>query len=420
MRCGPAGMLGLAGSAVALAIVAVAPAAAHVYKPTTTADHDPNGCTHGDCTVREAISAANASPEQDTILLKAGKAYKVTHDPSNVEDANAGGDLDLLAGPITIKAKGKGYAVLDAKKGNRVLDVAPAHIVTAATLKGIWVRNGNSTGDGAGIRAGYQGKVNLTLVHSRVTGSKTTAEGGGIEVENQMSSQSNLTLVKSTISGNRSTGSGGGLALVDVNLATIKSSTINGNRAGDALNDSTGGAIYGINNATTVNVTNSTLAGNKSTASGGALDLFNAKAALDGDTIVRNVADFNNNDIGSGGGVRPAAGSTLTVANTVLALNKAGNPGENDCFQSTSTVTPQGRNLFSATPTGCSSFTFPPNIVQSDPHLGKLANNGGPTKTVALLNGSKAIGHAGGGAPLRDQRGVKRDAKPDIGAFERR
>ena len=50
---------------------------------------------------------------------------------------------------------------------------------------------------------------------------------------------------------------------------------------------------------------------------------------------------------------------------------------------------------------------------------GPLADNGGPTPTHKLQKGSEAIGHAGKDAPARDQRGVKRDSKPDIGAYER-
>jgi hypothetical protein len=51
--------------------------------------------------------------------------------------------------------------------------------------------------------------------------------------------------------------------------------------------------------------------------------------------------------------------------------------------------------------------------------LGPLANNGGPTQTMALLPGSPCL-HAGTstGAPATDQRGVARDTPPDIGAFE--
>ena len=43
-----------------------------------------------------------------------------------------------------------------------------------------------------------------------------------------------------------------------------------------------------------------------------------------------------------------------------------------------------------------------------------------PTQTTALLKGSPAIGKAPKpSAPKCDQRGRKRDQKPDIGAFER-
>ena len=50
--------------------------------------------------------------------------------------------------------------------------------------------------------------------------------------------------------------------------------------------------------------------------------------------------------------------------------------------------------------------------------LGALANNGGPTLTVALLAGSQAINHGDPNAPLQDQRYYLRSGAPDIGAFE--
>ncbi len=403
-------------------VLAFAPSAlADVYKPNKTADHAQDGCTHSDCTLREAISAANGSPSPDVIVLQAGKTYKVTHDPSNVEDANQGGDLDVLAGPLTIKAKGSGLAALDAEHGNRVLDVGPSHIVKA-TLKDIWIRNGLSN-DGAGIRAGQGGTADLTLIHSRVTGSRTIAsgDGGGIEVENLNSGASDLKLVRSTISGNKSSGEGGGMTLADIGTATVSASTISGNRAGYQGADATGGGIFAIN-ATTLNLTNSTVAGNSSTASGGGIHVFTATASLRNDSIVGNRADSNNNSIGSGGGIAVAT-ATATVANTIMALNDTGvNAGNDDCAATGpgAAVVPQGRNLLSSVPSSCTAFTVPPNIVQANPHLGKLKSNGGPTKTIALQKGSKAINHAGVGATARDQRGVKRDSKQDIGAFERR
>ena len=404
-------------------VLALAPGAlADVYKPNKTADHAQDGCTHSDCTLREAISAANGSPSPDVIVLQAGKTYKVTHDPSNVEDANQGGDLDVLAGPLTIKAKGSGLAALDAEHGNRVLDVGPSHIVKA-TLKDIWIRNGLSN-DGAGIRAGQGGTADLTLIHSRVTGSRTiaTGDGGGIEVMNLSSGSSDLKIVRSTISGNKSSAEGGGIALSDIGTATVSASTISGNRAGYQGAEATAGGIFAIN-ATTLNLTNSTVAGNSSTASGGGIDVFNATASLRNDSIVDNRADSDNNSLGTGGGI-VVANATATVGNTIMALNDTGavDDGNDDCATTGGipTVDPQGRNLLSTTPNSCSAFSVPPNIIQANPHLGKLRSNGGPTKTIALQKGSKAINHAGAGATARDQRGVKRDSKPDIGAFERR
>jgi hypothetical protein len=66
-------------------------------------------------------------------------------------------------------------------------------------------------------------------------------------------------------------------------------------------------------------------------------------------------------------------------------------------------------------------------LVTANPGLGTLANNGGPTQTVALLPGSPAIDagtafFAFGFLPSTDQRGDPRPdvpgTNPDIGAFE--
>jgi hypothetical protein len=69
--------------------------------------------------------------------------------------------------------------------------------------------------------------------------------------------------------------------------------------------------------------------------------------------------------------------------------------------------------IVSDTPAG--GDTFP------DPKLGPLADNGGPTLTMALLPGSPAIDAGNTSlAPATDQRGFSRPAglAADIGAFE--
>jgi hypothetical protein len=76
-----------------------------------------------------------------------------------------------------------------------------------------------------------------------------------------------------------------------------------------------------------------------------------------------------------------------------------------------------GHNLI-GTADGCTGFGAT-DLFGGKLKLGKLADNGGPTKTIALRKGSRAIGHGDPDAVRVDQRGVKRGKKPDIGAYER-
>ena len=115
------------------------------------------------------------------------------------------------------------------------------------------------------------------------------------------------------------------------------------------------------------------------------------------------------------GQARGGAGSQ--IHNSIVALNRYGNGNVSDC---SGTYDSFGRNLLTNSSVGCSGFPDPPNIVTGDPRLGGLADNGGPTKTIALRRRSPAINHAlKASAEKRDQRGNKRGKRPDIGAFER-
>jgi hypothetical protein len=96
--------------------------------------------------------------------------------------------------------------------------------------------------------------------------------------------------------------------------------------------------------------------------------------------------------------------------NTLLANNLPSN-----C---SGTITDASHNLSSDS--SC-AFTGIGSMNNTDPKLGPLADNGGPTLTMALLPGSPAINAATAiGAPTADQRGVTRPQGPgvDIGAFE--
>src|SRR5262249_40889208 len=84
------------------------------------------------------------------------------------------------------------------------------------------------------------------------------------------------------------------------------------------------------------------------------------------------------------------------------------------------TLTSRGHNI-SSDGSLASSFTQPGDLNNTDPKIGPLADNGGPTFTHALLAGSPALDAAdGSGAPATDPRGAAppQGAGFDIGAFE--
>jgi hypothetical protein len=109
---------------------------------------------------------------------------------------------------------------------------------------------------------------------------------------------------------------------------------------------------------------------------------------------------FRGQDGANGSAYGAICGGNLV--NDTVALNSGGG-----CGGGVNTL------LFSNTPDKNDTF--------ADPKLGPLADNGGPTLTMALLPGSPAIDAGSAvGAPATDQRGIYRPQGPgvDIGAFE--
>ena len=123
-------------------------------------------------------------------------------------------------------------------------------------------------------------------------------------------------------------------------------------------------------------------------------------------------------------------GGTLNFANSIIALNEAIRDigpvlDQDDC---SGALTSQGNNLVYVYNTLHCTINGP--FTLADPLLGPLQDNGGPTRTHALLMGSPAIdaGNSGGctdnlGAALTsDQRGQPRPlaghGRCDIGAYE--
>jgi len=239
------------------------------------------------------------------------------------------------------------------------------------------------------------------ITDSTFTGNSAD-DGGAIYVYNGSSNISGSTFDSN--SADHTSGSGGALDLTFNGAAAVANSTFYGNSAFE------GGAIYTNSNSTTV--TNATLSGNTAyeALGGGGIYGYVSGPAL------QNVILWGDKD--NGGSSSNEIGqstSPLAVPSIDHSVVEGGDGGIGD-----------------GTGTAWSSGT---GNLDTDPKLESLADNTGPTHTMALLTGSSAINTgdntvcaadaglpAGGalGAGGVDQRGVTRPVGThcDIGAYE--
>jgi hypothetical protein len=167
--------------------------------------------------------------------------------------------------------------------------------------------------------------------------------------------------------------------------------------------------------------------GNGGTAQGGGV-YSNGTLTISNSTIAANQATggthgrgdiYGSDGPATGGGVYNQG--MLQTDDTILAGNTVTGPGINTSPDLAGNLGSLGYNLIGNTQGG-SGFD-PTDLLNVDPLLGPLQDNGGPTQTMALLAGSPAI-DAGNpnftGPPFTDQRGFARvyNGRIDIGAFE--
>ena len=218
-----------------------------------------------------------------------------------------------------------------------------------------------------------------------------------------------LTMVDSAFANNQATIAGGGIYAAGGSL-TLSNTTLSLNHAGD------GGGLY--NHAgSSAQITNSTFYGNSATYGGGLCNAASATLTLSFSTISGNGVMFNIHGF-CGGGICALPGGTVNLGNTIVAGNiRSMGFVPNDI---NGAVVSQGYNLVGDT-VGVTGLVGS-DLQNVDALLaGALADNGGPTQTLALLAGSPAIDAAADGAcPAKDQRGVIRPQHLhcDIGAVE--
>ena len=261
--------------------------------------------------------------------------------------------------------------------------------------------SGNSGADGGGVFAG--GTATFSMTDSTVSGNSAGGGGGMFIV-------GNATITDSTIEGNSAsspTSGGGGILVSESGMLKLKGCTVSGNTA------HFGGGVYnGSGGATTINY--STLTANTAAFGGGVNS--SSSLALNNCTIADNAASLGNSP--DGGGVYIDSGSANLVG-TIVAANTATGTTASDIAGAV-TVTGDN-NLIGAG--GSDGLTDVDNTILTStqsPGLAPLGYYGGPTETMALLPGSKAIGNGtSDNGFVTDQRGFAlASLKPDIGAFQ--
>ena len=416
-----------------LALASVADA--RTFRVNKTGDHATGACTRADCTLREAVIAANARTGPDTVLLRGGRVYGLALAGAG-ENFAATGDLDTIDTLAIRTAKPRRGrrarpATIDGNDLDRVL-----HALGSLSITRLVIRDGtaeNALDSGGGI---YSEGAPVRILRSVVRDNVAAEQGGGVHID-ASTPPGTLTILRSVITANSALGNGGGGVSVDGGVTTvIRSSTISANQSANVAGglrqsdgtlsitsstvsgntaDNTGGGIrFSGGTEAAINMKNVTLEGNRSDSDGGGIRISSGSANLTSVTIIRNTITGS----GDGGGLQEDSSEPINVKSSVIARNTIGTGSGTDCF-SNGGLTSGGHNLIGVLASPCDGFTGTGDFSSGDPLLGALRNNGGPTKTACPQAGSPVINKGAPDAPKRDQRGRKRVGLPDVGACER-
>jgi len=298
----------------------------------------------------------------------------------------------VVGSSVTIRGPGANNLTVDGNANDRAFYIS---LGATVTIDGVSIRNGHVAGSiaGGGI---YNDHATLTLSNCTVSGN-SAGSGGGIF------------------------NNGGSRALFGSAALTVNNCTVSGNSAG------AGGGVYndaGQAGVASLTVNNSTLSGNSASTGGGILNT----GFGDDDITISSLTVTNSTISGNlGGGIYNGSFSTLSLSTTLVGgtILNTGGSGENihNVSGPLVTVISLGYNL--SNDNGGGYLMSPGDQINTNPIVGPLQDNGGPTFTHALLPGSPAVD---GGDPSftsppdYDQRGLGfprvMNSRIDIGSFE--
>lgn len=376
-------------------------AASTTYVVNSTADTNDGVCNAVDCTLREAILAANDTPEADTIV------FSLTPDSTIILN---GAQLPSITGTLSIDGSMVENLTISGDKASRILVVGPTPppypaagkgladfsvgSTTSVTLTNLHITAGNESNDfGGGI---YNSG---TLFVSNSILSNFTSKYGGIFNSHRLVVNNSTFISNSVVV--FSYGGGAGIYNTYNGKVTIANSTFLSNTV-TAFSVTGGGAIY--NDRGVVNIDHSFFDGNHSDHPGGGAIYSRSPGVL---TVSNSV--FSNNSAYFGGGGIYAFG-TVTITNSTFEGNFANYAGAintstfgeasqisiiNSTFSHNSAAY-DGGAIFNNANTNISNSTFSGNKAQSG---GAIVNGniaGGLTVNNSTIAYNSAI-TAGGG-----------------------
>jgi CSLREA domain-containing protein len=385
------------------------------FTVTKTADTNDGTCD-ADCSLREAVAAANAAAGEDIVNFDA----TVFGTPQTIV-LSLGEIVITGIDSLTLNGTGADMLTINGNMSSRILSIN----LGIAFINDMTFTGGNGAGT---LNTGRAGAIynagSTTVINNCVITGNTASNGGGLNnsATGTPSVPGDLTINNSIVSNNSATGSGGGMQNFSTSTVRINNSTFMGNTS----NGTTGGGGGAFNGR--AEITNSTFANNSApTGSGGGIQ---SNGSLG--TLLTNVTVSGNSSLNNGGGVhRGTTNINIFIRNSIIAGNNGSAASPDVTHSANGSISSQGNNIIGNV--GTSTGWVASDLLNTNPMLGPLADNGGFGMTFLPQAGSPAI-DAGDNCVLdlscpannppvavtTDQRGVPRPQGPtvDIGSVE--